>query len=59
MKTTGTSYFNAEDLEGCISSLEHYLLNRCTPVKRQTILDTLKPSEIKQLSRQFKELTAG
>jgi hypothetical protein len=51
------SWHEFRDLEGCISSLEHYLLNRCTPSKRQSILDTLKPSEIKQLSRQFRELT--
>ena len=50
------SWHEFRDLEGCISSLEHYLLHRCTPVKRRAILETLKPSELKQLGEQVKNL---
>jgi hypothetical protein len=48
------SWHEFPDLEGCLASLEYYLLHRCTPSKRKSILDTLKPSEVKMLSNSVK-----
>ena len=44
------SWHEFSDLEGCIATLEQYLLNVCTKAKRKAILDTLRPSELRQLS---------
>ena len=45
------SWHEFSDLEGCMESLERYLLNGCTKTKRRLILEALKPSDLSKLSK--------
>ena len=44
------SWHEFQDLLGCIDTLEKYLLQNCSPVKRSQILKLLKPTELALLS---------
>ena len=49
------SWHEFSDLEGCLESLERYLLNGCTKTKRKLILEALKPSELSKLSQSVRK----
>ena len=49
------SWHEFSDLEGCIASLERYLLNSCSKTKRKSILEALKSSELSKLSQAVRD----
>jgi hypothetical protein len=48
------SWHEFMDLEGCLQSLERYMLYKCTNSQRKQILKVLKPSEVSQLTDMVK-----
>jgi hypothetical protein len=48
------SWHEFSDLEGCLETLERYLLTNCTATQRRHILKALKPEELAQLSESVK-----